>query len=150
MWAAIELPYTALKSSFMVDGFMRNRLESSSMVILLERSSVSRSCTRRMVSICSRGVAAVVLPGFFVRVQGTGRRCFRRILLRAGYLHGALYHNVQQPRLLRIRRPIAYLLALSAADYQAAGLELLQVVGYGGAGHIHKRRYVQHALLAVA
>ena len=41
MWAAMELPYSALNSSFMVEGFIRNRRDSCSMVMRLSRFSVS-------------------------------------------------------------------------------------------------------------
>ena len=42
------------------------------------------------------------------------------------------------------------LFPLPTADDQPAGPQLVQVVGHGGAGHIHQRRQIDDALLSVA
>src|SRR5699024_10734178 len=50
--------------------------------------------------------------------------------LRAGDGHGLLDHPVEVAALLRVRRTVVDLLPLPAADDQAAGAELPQVVGH--------------------
>ena len=71
-------------------------------------------------------------------------------LLGAGDLHDPLHHLVEEAAALCVRRPVVDLLAHPAADHKAAVFQGPEVVGQGGAGHIHQGGQVDHALLAVA
>ena len=68
----------------------------------------------------------------------------------AGNLYDLLDHVVEQLGGLRVGSAVVDLLALPAADDEAAGFQLPQMMGDGGAGHIHHGGEVGHALLAVA
>ena len=69
---------------------------------------------------------------------------------RTGDGQGLLNGLMQQTALLGVRRLIVDLLAVPAADYQRAGLQLAEVMGDGGTGHLHHGGDVYDAFLAVA
>jgi hypothetical protein len=59
-------------------------------------------------------------------------------------------HVVQSLRSCAVRGTVVDFLAIPAADNEAAGFQQLQVMGEGGAGHIHHDGEIQDALLTVA
>ena len=69
---------------------------------------------------------------------------------RAGYLHDALGDLMQQLRLYRIGGLIINLAPVAAAGDKPRLAKLPQVVRHRRARHIHQRRNIRHALLAVA
>ena len=120
------------------------------MVMRLERSAVSASWTRRMVSKLLGAAPVRALERVRVerrQVRGGGDVL---ALLGAGDLHGALDHAVQQLRLFALRSLVVDLLAVAAADDQSALTQLAQVMRERGRAHAHHGREVDHALLAVA
>ena len=89
----------------------------------------------------------IIFPG---GSQGDGENVNETLLFWAGDFHNILNGFVQGPGLDGIGRAVVDLLPLPAADDQAAGAELVQVVGNRRAGHIHQGGQVDHALLAMA
>ena len=71
-------------------------------------------------------------------------------LLRAGDLHDALDDLVQQTALLRVCRAVVDLLAVAAADEQAALRQGAQMVRHGRAGHLQHGGQIDDAGLLMA
>ena len=72
------------------------------------------------------------------------------MLFGAGDFHNALDGLVEGPTLGGVGGLVIDLLALPAADDEPGGPQNLQMVGYGGATHLHQRGQIDDALLAVA
>ena len=70
--------------------------------------------------------------------------------LGTGHVHDLLDHLVEQPGLGGVGGVVVHLLAVPPRDQQSAVPKCPQVVGHGGAGHIHHGGDVHHALLTVA
>ena len=105
IWAAMELPYTSLNSSFMVEGFMRNCRDSCSMVMRLSRCSVREPMDLPDdLQLLRRTATAVVVLIQRWQMGRTGHQLAVRLGTR--HLHRALDDLVQQLGHLRIRRPV--------------------------------------------
>ena len=96
------------------------------------------------------GIALDPLVRVAVRLQQVRGVGDGVVLLRAGDLHRALDHLVQEPTLFGRRGPVEDLPPGAAADDQAALLELPQVVGDGGGARAGHGPEVERALLTVA